>query len=286
VKKIKNKSRIAGKPEDYEWSKQDQLFKHKTNGRFLSHKQARGIGLKIPATQPEQIAPLATAPAPEEKPSAPERTQENKGVNILTATKNKTPEVEAKTETLPDTEIFNDLPPEPEKTASEETKTDPQNQNEASENESPEAEEATAEQHRGLASAIWDGSIGVLSGLIGKFWQPRRVGSDPQKNEIPYDERELVITAFCEYFKSIGMAVMSPAQNLWLAIFTYASPRFHETFMAIKLKFFTKRAQPTPQTQPGDSRMPGADKTPPAQPQPQTQPANAAADEQAIMLGR
>jgi len=276
-----NKSRIAGKPENYSWSKSDALFRHKKNGRFLSNKQARSIGLKIPATQPESIAPLATTPVP-----VPE---EKKTAAAILPTADIAPLADAPAAaSQPDSEIFGNLPPEPEKPATDENKTDSQSEANAETDSEPQ-EETTAEDHRGLATGIWDGAVGILSGLIGRFWQPRPVGSDPQKNEIPYDERELVIVSFCAYFKHIGMAIMSPVQNLWLAIFTYASPRLHETIMVIKIKWFTKRAQPGPQTPPGDTRMPppAPDKTPPAQPgaqQPAPHAAPVTSETQAIIL--
>jgi hypothetical protein len=97
-----------------------------------------------------------------------------------------------------------------------------------------------AESHRALSMVIWDSIVGMLSIMIGPFWQPRKVGGNASAGEIPYDERQMVIDAFCKYFAAVGMAILSPVQELWLSIGAYASPRLVLTLMWLKARFSKK----------------------------------------------
>ena len=111
------------------------------------------------------------------------------------------------------------------------------------------------ELQRPLATMLWDSIIGVAAVVIGVFWYPRPVGKNVEKGEIPFDEREMVISAFCKYFHAIGMSMLSPVQELWAAIGVYCVPRLGLTIKWAKDKFF-KKAKPAdiPQPPGGDSR--------------------------------
>ena len=114
--------------------------------------------------------------------------------------------------------------------------------------------ESTAESQRPLAMFVWDTIVAMLASIIGVFWLPRPCGKNPDAGEIPYDEREMVISAFCEYLHSIGVAIMNPAQKLWLAIGAYAAPRLLATVNWARSKFFKKKTKTSEATQP-DSRQ-------------------------------
>jgi hypothetical protein len=128
--------------------------------------------------------------------------------------------------------------------------------------------ESQPEDHRPISTMIWDSAIGLLCGIMGLFWLPRKMGKNIEAGEIPYDEREMVISAFCKYFASIGMTILTPAQELYMAIFAYCAPRLNLTFQWIKLRFM-KKAKPAQETPPPDNRMPG---DPPKQPENPGQP--------------
>jgi hypothetical protein len=118
------------------------------------------------------------------------------------------------------------------------------------------------EVHRPIAEMIWDSIILMLCMFIGAFWQPRKVGSNMQNNEIPFDERKMVIDAFCEYLASLGMIVLSPLQKLWLAIGAYSMPRLFLTINVLKEKFFKKKQAPAQPANPAnDPRFAPSGKT-------------------------
>lgn len=120
------------------------------------------------------------------------------------------------------------------------------------------------EQQRPLATMIWDSIVSLMAVFIGSFWLPRKVGSNLEAGEIPYDEREMVIVAWCEYLVSVGMAILTPGQKLAAAIANYSFPRLFHTIEVLKKRYFAKKPQPGPV--PGDTRH--------AQTNPQPQPRN------------
>ena len=111
------------------------------------------------------------------------------------------------------------------------------------------------DDHRGLSIVIWDSIVGLFTSMIGLFWLPRPVGKNSAAGEIPYDEREMVISAFTKYFQSIGMKALSPFQELCFAIGGYSLPRLNATVTWLRFKFMKKAkpAQPQPEN---DFRMP------------------------------
>jgi hypothetical protein len=126
------------------------------------------------------------------------------------------------------------------------------------------------EDHRGLATVIWDSIVGLFVMFFGAFWFPRKVGRNPENNEIPFDEREMVVSAFCKYFESIGLKALSPLQELFCVIGAYCLPRLRATVEVIRFKFM-KKAKPAPAQPAHDSRMPENPSTQPAKP-PETPP--------------
>ena len=120
------------------------------------------------------------------------------------------------------------------------------------------APDAGPESQRSLATVCWDGIVGLLASFIGAFWHPRKMGPDAAAGEIPFDEREMVISAFMDYFHSIGLKVLTPAQKLWLAILAYATPRLRLTIIWLKEKF-KKKPKPANVTETKDNRMPATE---------------------------
>ena len=166
-------------------------------------------------------------------------------------------------ESKPDTELFgrtpdfeSHTPPETFAPEAESAGTPPTDGTppEAGTPATPVPEVQTAEMHRPLAQTIFDTSTGVLGMVMGAFWHPRKKGDNAASGEIPYDEREMVVTALCEYFHEIGLAVMTPAQKMWLAVAAYVSPRLLFILTWFQLKFAKKKPAPPAQPPGGDPR--------------------------------
>jgi hypothetical protein len=200
-------------------------------------------------------------------------------------------EAAAKGEARPDTDIFGtasgftDEPEETENTG-ETPKSDffTRDDQPGAGHNGEQATPVNPEVHRPVAEMIWDSIILMLSMFIGAFWQPRKVGSNMQNNEIPFDERKMVIDAFCEYLASLGMIVLSPVQKLWLAIGAYAMPRLFLTINVLKEKFF-KRKQPAqqPANPVNDPRFPQNPK-PASNKQPEVKPQETAKEATSVTL--
>lgn len=199
------------------------------SGHFLSSKPAAPPDARLTAPAPVAPAPLPAAPG-EAKPDT----------DLFGAT----PKFEG--EAPPD-----DAPPMPneegrmknEKTA--EGGTPPPD-------DGPKAE--TAESQRPLAEFLFVSAIQLLAMLIGPFWFPRKKGDSAETGEIPFDEKEMVVEKLCAYFHSVGMAVLTPLQDLWMAIGLYAMPRLGLTFAVLKQKFGKKKSA-NPPNAPGDTRF-------------------------------
>lgn len=132
----------------------------------------------------------------------------------------------------------------------------------------PPQPEATPESHRPFATMIFDTAASLLATFVGKFWLPRPCGKNPEAGEIPYDEKEMVVSAMMRYFLFIGLTILSPLQELQMAILAYCAPRFADTVIWIKSKF-AKKPKPVNPTAPGDTRFAGS--PPPAgKPEPET----------------
>lgn len=143
-------------------------------------------------------------------------------------------------------------------------------------NPEPPKPEPDLNSHRPFAMMIWDSIINFLAVFIHPCWLPRKIGQNVQQGEVPYDERDSVIAAFCEYLQSIGMILLSPGQKLSLAIANYSLPRLMITISVLKTKFGKVRKKP--ENPANDNRFAGTtakDITPepPPQAEPSTQPA-------------
>ena len=114
---------------------------------------------------------------------------------------------------------------------------------------------------RALAVMVWTMILNLLAVIFGPAMYPRKVGNGP--NEVPYDENEMVIGAWMDYFASIGLKPFSPAVNLLLSILAYMLPRAQFVILTVK-KWFNPRA-PGQHTE----RKPQSDEpTPPGEPPP------------------
>ena len=98
--------------------------------------------------------------------------------------------------------------------------------------------------HRPIATMLFQAGSNLLAQIFGPWWLPRKVGSNAAAGEIPFDESETVVSALTKYFKSIGMAILSPVQELYCALGMYALPRLPLTVQAWKVKR-TAVKQPT-----------------------------------------
>ncbi len=186
----------------------------------------------------------------------------------------KAAEAAAKGETLPDSFIFGDTKIPADEPANgdaagqtifdESARTD--DETDAGHQADPKPVDPS--MHIPLASMIWDSIIAMLVMFVGPVWFPRRVGTNLAAGEIPFDERKMVIDAFCKYFTSIALIALTPLQELCLAIGAYTMPRLAATIQVVR-KWFSKKKTaepPKPDTNvPPDSRFPGG-KPEPAKP--------------------
>jgi hypothetical protein len=129
------------------------------------------------------------------------------------------------------------------------------------ENPAPKTETDTADEHRPLASNIFDSVTMMLATFFGNFWHPRPIGKNAAAGEIPVDEKEIVVLALCRYFKSVGMAILSPLQDLMMAIFFYCSPRLMMMLQAYRQKR-AARAKTNPPPDPRVTRPANSPKPP------------------------
>ena len=111
----------------------------------------------------------------------------------------------------------------------------------------------------------------ILAMFFGPFWFPRKKGDNPAANEIPYDEKEMVVDKLCKYFHSVGMAVLSPLQDLWMVIGLYCVPRLGLTFEVLRKKFGKKKSA-NPTQQPNDARFSNPPPAPEKPVEPETPP--------------
>ena len=108
---------------------------------------------------------------------------------------------------------------------------------------------------RALAVMVWMMILNLLAILFGPAMFPRKVGNAP--GEVPYDENEMVIGAWMDYFASIGLKPLSPLMNLGLAILAYMLPRAQFVVITVK-KWFSQKTAREPQSE----RTPSPDETP------------------------
>lgn len=114
---------------------------------------------------------------------------------------------------------------------------------------------------RALAVMVWTMILNLLAVIFGPAMYPRKVGNGP--NEVPYDENEMVIGAWMDYFASIGLKPFSPLVNLLLSILAYMLPRAQFVILTVK-KWFSPRAA----AQRGGHKPQSDEPTPPAEPPP------------------
>jgi hypothetical protein len=107
---------------------------------------------------------------------------------------------------------------------------------------------------RALAVMVWTMILSLLAVIFGPAMYPRKVGNGP--NEVPYDENEMVIGAWMDYFASIGLKPLSPVLNLWLSILAYLLPRAEFVVITVK-RWFNPKARGTQ-----NARKPESDETP------------------------
>ena len=204
-----------------------------------ARKKGRPPGSKTRADAPSKQA------ATQKKIAELKSQAEQLGLNVNAAPA--APAAPAPAVSLPDSDLFGATPdfarpaehfaegaPGPENDPETETEYIPPDDAKA-------APEGNPESQRPLASMIWDSIVNALAVFIGNFWFPRKQGDNLQAGEIPYDEREMVIVAWCKYLHAVGMSILSPGQELGLAIANYCLPRLFATLAILKEKFGKKK---------------------------------------------
>jgi hypothetical protein len=177
---------------------------------------------------PAEPKPKLSTPPPISTPPAPPEVLDVQPDTALFGASAKTP---PKTDDPPPSAT---PPPKP-----EEKKPEP---------ETPPASEPI--NNRPIAELAFHYWTSIFAMLFGNFWFPRKVGSNVQAGEIPFDEREPVLVALTNYFNYVGMIALTPLQNLWLAVGGYSLPRLQLTFHVMREKWFKRKPKTTP-TAPG-----------------------------------
>lgn len=129
---------------------------------------------------------------------------------------------------------------------------------------------------------VWTMLLQLLAILFGPAMYPRKKGEGP--GEVPYDENEMVIGAWMDYFASIGLKPLSPVMNLWLAILAYMLPRAQFVVITVK-KWFSPKARGTQTARTPSSNETPAPETPPEKtPSPSDTPAPAPKAQEQVTL--
>ena len=154
-----------------------------------------------------------------------------------------------------DTAIFGDTPLPPENDQSQTIGADPETgsgdsglgsgENSNGPDPRPQTPDASADpdSHRPLGEMIFNTITSLLATFIGKFWLPRPVGKNAEAGEIPYDEKEMVVGSICRYFAHIGLALLTPLQEMQMAVAVYCAPRLMGTVIWLK-SIFAKKMKP------------------------------------------
>ena len=135
---------------------------------------------------------------------------------------------------------------------------------------------------RALAVMVWTMILNLLAVIFGPAMYPRKVGNGP--NEVPYDENEMVIGAWMDYFASIGLKPLSPVMNLWLSILAYMLPRAQFVVITVKGWFNAKAREPRTARTPTSDEAPAPEKTPETPEQPSPPPAPAPKAQEQVTL--
>jgi hypothetical protein len=99
--------------------------------------------------------------------------------------------------------------------------------------------------NRKLAVMVWAGTVNLFIAIFGKEMAPKKIEAAPGQ---VFDESEMMVSAWADYFTSIGIKPFSALTNLWLAHAAYVLPRFQIVVAAVKNRF--RRKTPAPETAP------------------------------------
>jgi len=209
------------------------------------------------STPPKPVVPPPITPAPDGAPSIPPAK--------------------------PDTTLFGEHARTPKPDATPPPSSTPPPKPDEPKKEPEPASHAEPINHRPLAEMAFAMWTQIFAMMFGDFWFPRRVGHDVSKGEIPFDEREPVVSALVGYMNFVGMVVLTPLQNLWLAIAGYSLPRLGATFQAIKHRYWKKTPTKTATAAPNTEQRAPAGETVDikTEPEKKTEPAAPAATQQA-----
>ena len=120
-----------------------------------------------------------------------------------------------------------------------------------------------------ISMMIWGMELNLMGMMFGPEMFPRKFvkdGADPSRGELPYDEGEMVRSAWFDYLVGLGVVIFSPLKALWLAHAMYLTPRVGFVIRAIKGKFGKKKnsGAESPASPAGNKSTP--ETTAPAQP--------------------
>ena len=106
-----------------------------------------------------------------------------------------------------------------------------------------------------LAELVWGMELNLMAAIFGKPMLPRKYVNpamaqpDLSAGELPYDEGEMVRSAWVDYLSSLGLIVLSPLKALYLAHVVYLIPRMIVLVQGVR-GWFRKK---TPQNNGGES---------------------------------
>lgn len=103
-----------------------------------------------------------------------------------------------------------------------------------------------------LANLVWGMELSLMSAIFGREMMPRKFvnpasgqAPDLAAGELPYDESEMVRSAWVDYLISLGVVVLSPLKALYLAHAAYLLPRMIFLVRGVRGWFSKKTRQTT-----------------------------------------
>jgi hypothetical protein len=227
--------------------------RHPVDKQFIGEKKARELGCKVFPLEPLKLDREAFLKIPTEAPPPPPEQIPQQPISEPVPIKESSP-VKEEQEPAPSPQQappdFSDLPPgnQPGQEAGQGTGTQPQ----------PTEAEIESFYFR-MAAMGFDGAVTLFVLLFGDFWNPRTG-----------EERKMVVGAIVLYMKSTLMQVLTPLEEMWMAIGLYCLPRVPKTFQIVIAWFKSRKKKKEPINV--DAKVETESPKAEAQPHPQPEP--------------
>lgn len=238
------KTRSKSVASDYEWIQEAESFAHKKNRRFISVADEKRLGLIRPKISPAPAAPESPQPA-QSAPALPAQPVTAPAPEVPKIQPSPAPEIsQAAPQEVSQDEIFSAAPaptepaqPAPENPDAPQPPPEVESGDAHHQQQAPPSSSALA-MNLNLANMVWGMLLKIFILIFGDGVDatgkpnPRTAACLPQiiktgaidgasGKEIELDENKNVISAFCEYFNSIGFVKLTPLWNLILTLAMY-----------------------------------------------------------------